>query len=55
MVTSINRKAEVKADIGCAYGGHKKADLKETGLVFGSGGAFAEILDLYAEPFPLVA
>jgi hypothetical protein len=43
------------ADIGYAGGGHKKARYK-TGLsIFGSGGAFAENICLYAEPFPLVA
>jgi hypothetical protein len=44
-----------KADIDCSGGGHKKTRYK-TGLsIFGSGGALIEKLDLYAEPFPLVA
>jgi hypothetical protein len=43
-----------KADIGGLDGSIKKARYK-TGLsIIGSGGAFIENLDLYAEPFALV-
>jgi len=44
-----------KADIEWSDGGQEKPGTWPGFRFLGSGGAFAIILDLYAEPFPLVA
>ena len=49
-------KAERRRVMGVADFETKKADpQRESAFNSGSGGAFIEKLDLYAEPFPLVA
>jgi len=46
---------ECKADIDRADFGHKKPGTRPGFHFPGSGGALLEKLELYAEPFPLVA
>jgi len=45
---------ERKADIKWADGGQEKPGTWPGFRFLGSGGAIAENIDLYAEPFPLV-
>ena len=50
-ISAFGRKANIKDTIG----GTKKPKAKARGYKDGSGGAFAKIVGLYEEPFPLVS